>query len=117
MAASSAEWTRQTQRRELPPSAIWIVRILRAAGAPPCYITYLLHHGENPGFGIVISVGTNSLEKEEKSALGTAHRQVDDLEAYQVNLVGILVGPERPHETKERIFGRLGHDVGREIRC
>lgn len=89
-------------------------------GRAPPFRAYLLDNGKNPGFSIVVAVGTDSLEKSNKLVLEPTilwNPSPASSLTHQINLVGVLVGPERPHKPKESIFGGLGHDLRREVCC
>lgn len=54
--------------------------------------TYLLDYGQDPGLCIIVSVGSNA----------------------QVDLLGVVVAAVGGHQSEERVFGRLGDDIGVE---
>lgn len=82
--------------------------------------TYLLDNGENPGFGIIITVGTDALIDKSQSVgqqntVGLHRSNVGC--PNQVNLVGALIGSEGCHKPKERVFRCLGHYIRGEVCC
>jgi hypothetical protein len=54
--------------------------------------THHLDDGQNPGLRIVISVGSNA----------------------QIDLLGVFIATEGGHQPKQRVFWRLGDDIGVE---